>query len=264
MKLQIEMPHISSPRTRHSVRFVALCSMVLLWVAAPLAFAQAPDTPASTPSQTGDQTPPSGAPLPSKDPDVPGQPKPSLLTPLAPQTQSESYTPITGRQRARWVITETIDPSHSIGGIFTSAYGTAVDHPVEYGPHWDGFAKRYGLRTSGVATSNTIEAGIGAVWGEDPRYFALPGRPFKARLRNIVKQTFIARRSDGEFAPAYARFVGITGSNFLSNEWRPDSEADTQHALIRTGEGFVGRMGANAFEEFWPDVKRALFHRGGS
>jgi hypothetical protein len=45
----------------------------------------------------------------------------------------------------------------------------------------------------------------------------------------------------------------------VSNTWRPDSEANTSSALIRTGEGFVGRMCSNAFEEFWPDVSHYLF-----
>jgi hypothetical protein len=30
----------------------------------------------------------------------------------------------------------------------------------------------------------------------------------------------VARRSDGGFAPAYARYVAVSGNNFLSNAWR--------------------------------------------
>ena len=158
------------------------------------------------------------------------------------------------------MITETTDPSHSIGGIFTAAYGTAIGRPAEYGPHWDGFAKRYGQRTAGVVVSNTMESSLGFLWGEDPRYFSARGKPFGVRVRNIAQQTFVARRRDGDFAPAYARCAAVFGNNFLANEWRPDSEADTEHALIRSGEGFVGRMAANTFEEFWPSVRDKLLH----
>ena len=28
-----------------------------------------------------------------------------------------------------------------------------------------------------------------------------------------------------------------------------------------SAEGFAGRMAANAFEEFWPDVKSHVFHK---
>ncbi len=106
-----------------------------------------------------------------------------------------------------------------------------------------------------------MEAGVGALWGEDPRYFRNPDEPFRARVMSVIKQTFTARRRDGNFAPAYARFVAFSGSNFLSNTWRPDSEANNDDAVLRTLEGFAGRMSSNAWDEFWPDVKAHVFHR---
>jgi hypothetical protein len=186
--------------------------------------------------------------------------KPSLLTPLKTQVADAPYEPITGRQRLRWFITNTIRPSHLLGGVFTSAFGTALDRPKEYGSSWEGFGKRYGIRLSGVSVSNVMEANIGSLWGEDPRYFAVPGMPFKSRLQNVVRQTFVARQRDGSYSLASARIMAITGSNFLSNTWRADSEANTHDALVRTGEGFAGRMAANAFAEFWPSIKSKVFH----
>ena len=190
-----------------------------------------------------------------------GQSKPSLLTPLKHSTVDDTYHPITSRQRMRWFLTNTIGPSHLVGGLFTSAFGTAVDRPNEYGPGWTGFGDRYGMRLTGISTGNAIEASVGAVWGEDPRYFRVPGESFKRRLSNAVELTFVARRRDGHFAPAYARYMAISGNNFLSNTWRVDSEADTEHALIRTADGFAGRFASNLFEEFWPDIKQFAFHR---
>ena len=192
------------------------------------------------------------------EPENPANP-PSLLTPLKPQKQDSPYSPVTPRQRLRWFITNTIGPPHLVGGLFTSAFGTAVDRPKEYGPSWGGFGDRFGMRLTGITTSNAMEAGIGSLWEEDPRYFRIPDEPFKSRLRNVVKQTFRARRNDGSFGPAYARFVAVTGSNFLSNTWRVESESNTHDALIRTFEGFAGRMAANAYEEFWPDLKQRAF-----
>lgn len=186
---------------------------------------------------------------------------PSLFTPLKPQIQDADYHPITPRQRLRWFITNTVGPSHLAGGVFTSAFGTALDRPQEYGTNWRGFADRYGMRMTGIVTGNAMEASIGFLAHEDPRYFRVPDRPFKARVANVIRLTFMARHDDGSFGPAYARFTAISGSNFLSNSWRVQSEANTHDAILRTGEGFAGRMAANAFEEFWPDVKQHLFHR---
>lgn len=189
------------------------------------------------------------------------QNKPSLLTPLKLTREDDIYHPITSRQRLRWFLTNTIGPPHLVGGLFTSAFGTAVDRPKEYGPGWAGFGDRYGIRLTGIVTGNAIEASTGALWGEDPRYFRVPDEPFKRRIGNAVKLTFVARRRDGHFAPAYARYIAIPGNNFLSNTWRVDSEANAHDAVIRTVDGFAGRLASNLFEEFWPDIKNFAFHR---
>ena len=186
---------------------------------------------------------------------------PSLLTPLKPVTQEAAYEPITPRQRLRWFLTNTIGPPHLAAGLFVAGFGTALDRPQEYGPHWGGFADRYGMRMTGIVTGNAIEAGFGLFRGEDPRYFRAPDQPFKARIKNAVRLTFIARYDDGGYGPAYARYMAIAGNNFLSNAWRVHSEATTQDALLRTGEGFAARMAFNAFEEFWPDIKLRVFHK---
>jgi hypothetical protein len=177
-----------------------------------------------------------------------------------PSNASASYVPITPHQRVHWLLAETIGPPGLAAGVFTSAIRTGLDVPKEYGPGWSGFGKRNGIRLTGTATGNVIEAGVGAIWGEDPRYFRVPEKSFGARVKNVIKQTFLARRRDGNSAPAYARFIAIPGNNFLSNTWRADSEADNPHAVLRTLEGFGGRMAGNAFQEFWPDMKRLLFH----
>ena len=178
---------------------------------------------------------------------------------VPPTTQ---YQPITGDGRVLWTITDTIGPPSLVAGVVSAGWGTLFNRPPEYGTHWLGFGKRYGMRLTGVATENTMEAGLGALWGEDPRYFRDAGAPFHERLRHVVKMTFMAENRQGQLMPAYARYAGITGSNFLSNTWRADSEADTSHAVERIGLGFLGRMGKNAFVEFWPDVKEHVFHGG--
>jgi hypothetical protein len=86
-------------------------------------------------------------------------------------------------------------------------------------------------------------------------------QPFGARVKNIVDMTFRAYHPDGERHLAYARYVAEFGNNFLSNTWRAQSEADTQHALIRTAEGFGGRALSNTVSEFVPELWRKVHHR---
>jgi hypothetical protein len=169
--------------------------------------------------------------------------------------------PLTGKQRFQWFAQSTLGPETLVAGLFSAGFGTAINRPTEYGPHWAGFGKRNAIRLTGTSTSNAMEAALGSVWGEDPRYFRAAGQPFKSRLKNVAVMTFAVRQSDGTLAPAYARYLGKTGSNFVSNSWRADSESGAGDACIRIVLGFAGKMGSNAFAEFWPDARKYLFHR---
>jgi hypothetical protein len=176
---------------------------------------------------------------------------------------SAPYQPITARQRLNWMVDNTLGPETLTVGLLSAGIGTARDSPKEYGPHWGGFADRYGMRLTGVSTGNAMEAGLGALWGEDPRYgyFRNAGEPFKDRLRHVVVMTFFAHDRHGNRRPAYARYISTPGNNFLSNTWRADSEATNRAAALRTVWGFAGLMGKNAFTEFWPDVRQLVLRK---
>jgi hypothetical protein len=182
----------------------------------------------------------------------------AYIEPVEPSSPSR---PLTARQRVRWVINGTIGPQSLATGVLSSAVGTAIDKPTEYGPSWDGFGKRYAMRLTGVATSHALEAGLGSLWNEDPRYFPAADRSVKGRVNNIFILTVAARRTDGSLAPAYARYVATLGSNFVSNAWRANGDATSSDALERTVWGLLGRAAGNAFSEFWPDIRRHAFHR---
>ncbi len=169
-----------------------------------------------------------------------------------------SYHPITPEQRFQWFVHSTAGPQTLGVGVLSAAWGTAFDRPKEYGPHWDGFAKRYGMRLTGVSTGNAMEAGLGAIWGEDPRYFRTSREAFGGRVKNVIAMTFLAHNRQGVRTPAYARYMATAGNNFLSNTWRENSEATTRAAMLRTLYGFLGLMAKNAFVEFWPDAKAHL------
>ena len=167
-------------------------------------------------------------------------------------------SPITGEERLEWIIKGTVGAQSLATGMFTAGIQTAQNRPREYGPHWEGFGKRYGIRLTGIATEHVMEAGLGALWGEDPRYFAAKDRAFQSRMKNVMVMTVMARTADGHSAPAYARFIAMPASNFLSNTWRADSISNSRDALGRTMLGFVGKLAGNAFSEFWPDLKKHL------
>lgn len=179
--------------------------------------------------------------------------------PVVPQQANTAYVPITPEQRLKWFVRSTAGVESLVfAGPVSAGWGTAFHHPPEYNTSWEGFGQRYGMRLTGVATGNAMEASLGALWGEDPRYFRTEGQPFKKRMVNILDLTFRAYREDGERHFAYARMAGNVGNNILSDAWRVPSQSNAQDTAIRVAEGIGGKFVGNAAYEFFPDVLKWL------
>ena len=164
-------------------------------------------------------------------------------------------------ERLEWTIHSTAGPPNMAGGLFKAGLQTWINDPEEFGPGWKGYGKRYALRLPGIAVSNLMEAGVGMLWGEDPRYHRTEGATNGGRAWNVMKTAFTARNRSGDSIPAYARFLAVPVSNVISNTWRPDSQRTVAHTMGRVSFGFVSRMASNAFYEFWPDVQKHVFRR---
>jgi hypothetical protein len=181
-----------------------------------------------------------------------------LLALITAAAFAQSSPPVTQLQRLKWATVSTIGAPNLAAGVFTSAFSTAQNNPPEYGTHWDGYGKRQALRLTGAATSSLMEAELGALWGEDPRYRRATSTSAKSRVWHAVKTAFVAYDRNGKTIPAYARFIAIPTSNVIANSWRPDSQRTVGETTTRISLGFLSRITANTFAEFWPDIRRKL------
>jgi hypothetical protein len=170
---------------------------------------------------------------------------------------ADAYIPITSAERVDWIVDGTIGRrSLTIVGPLAVAWQTAFNTPEEWGRGFSGIAKRYAQREADVAISNTIEAGLGALWGEDPRYIRSARKGVWPRARYALKTSVLAQRRDGSLRPAWGRYAGNTLNNLIENAWLPPSQTTGTQTAIRSGMGIVTRMGGNLWEEFWPDLAR--------
>jgi len=185
-------------------------------------------------------------------------PRPALSQSAEPApVTAEAYVPITSAQRVDWAVDGTIGTrSLTVVGPLATAWQTAFNTPEEWGRGFSGIAKRYAQREADVAISNTIEAGLGALWGEDPRYIPSGRKGIWPRARYAMKTVFLAQGRDGRLRPAWGRYAGNTLNNLIENSWLPPSMTTGRQTALRSGLGMLGRLGGNAWEEFWPDVVR--------
>jgi len=186
-------------------------------------------------------------------------------TPVSDSAQAASSSaapalpPLTPALRVRWLIDGAVGPESLLFvGPLSAAWATAWNQPEEWGHSWSGFGKRYLEREADVAIANTIEAGLGAIWGEDPRFVPSRKRGIWPRAGFAIKTTFVAPGRDGRLRPAWARYAGKTVKNYIENAWMPPSARTPTEMLLRTAQGFSGRLLGNLWDEFWPDVRERL------
>jgi hypothetical protein len=184
----------------------------------------------------------------------------SAQPPAKPEARVDE--PMTARDRIDWIVLGTIGlKSLAVVGPIGTAWQTAWNTPEEWGQTWSGAGKRYLEREADVAISNTIEAGLGAIWGERADYIPSHKQGIKPRLGYALKTVFLAYRPDGHLAPAWGRYAGNTINNLIENSWLPPSATTWQQTTWRSASGFGTRALGNVWEEFWPDAKRKLFKR---
>ena len=184
----------------------------------------------------------------------------AALEPDSAPVSTASSASLTLSARYQWAARSSVNTPKLAGFAISSAISTLGNHPEEYGPHWEGFGKRLGMRLASSATGTMMEASIGALWDEDPRYVRAAGQPLKKRLAHVAKMTVLARNRNGDLMPAYARYISVPANSYMTNAWRADSEADGRHAAIRIPMAFLSRAIGNTFTEFWPDATKWL-HR---
>jgi len=177
------------------------------------------------------------------------------------QTSNDELPPLTGSGRAIWALKSTIGPSSLFVGAVQAAFSQKSNDPREYGQGMEAYGKRFGLRLSSVGTSNVMEASLGAIWHEDPRYHRAHEETTRGRLRHALMMTLMTERSDGSLKPAYARYIAYAGSNSISDAWRPDSQRNVGDTMMRIADRFEGRLLGNLFLEFWPSIKQRIFRK---
>jgi hypothetical protein len=184
----------------------------------------------------------------------------ATAAPAAPSAPS-SYQAIDGAQRMRWMIDGIAGPKSLGVGVLASTWDTGWNTPREWHRSWSGFGKRYLAREADVAISNALEGGLGAIWGEDPRYLRSTRHGAWPRARDAIKTVVLAPRRDGHLAPAWGRFAGNVANNVIENAWLPPSVTSPRETTLRSVNGFVGRLVGNLWSEFWPDLQRRLKRR---
>jgi hypothetical protein len=156
--------------------------------------------------------------------------------------------------------------SFGLRGFGGATVGAAIaqgrDVPKEWGEGWGAYATRY---ASGFGTNlarQSVAFGLESALHEDPRYFPSEEKGFRARMKNVLLQTVVARTDSGRETFAWARMGSAFAAGEIANLWEPKSTGTPADGLTRGCVILGGDLAYNFLQEFVPFVRpRSLRHQ---
>lgn len=143
-----------------------------------------------------------------------------------------------------------------------SAIAQAKNDPKRWGQGWDAYGKRFGasFADNSIGTYMTT-AVFPSLLHEDPRYYQLGRGGFRRRAYHAVNRLFVTRTDSGHDRFNYSESVGNAVAAAISNiyhvpEDRTASRNATTFAFLIVYDGL-----SNGLKEFWPDIRRKVFHK---
>jgi hypothetical protein len=248
---------------------VSLCALALLCVSPVVAEEYSPAAAAFDPATA---VAPAAAPAAPAEPATAAEPTSTdaaaeaiekltedfpLATPVA--AVEAPVAPLDLKGKRDYFLKATFSPE-AIGRIaFTSGF-SQLGGSETWGSGVGGWGHRVGARYAEHVTRRTITFGIGALRGEDPRFFRSNKDSFWARTAFQLKRTVTVQMDNGGTSVAVGKLAGTFGANAISAYWDPRRPDPLKHGLTSTGISLGTDFATRMVREFWPDMKR-LFRR---
>ncbi len=171
------------------------------------------------------------------------------------------YHPITAKQKMTIAVKDTFDyPLIGLGAVYAGLYQLEDSHP-QFNQGFKGYLRRFGTSYTDQVTGNMLTEGILPIaFHEDPRYFRLGEGKKWHRTGYALTRILVTRTDSGGRSFNFAEVVGNGISAGISETYYTDSR-DVPDYLEIWGTALATDAISQVLKEFWPDVKRHLFHR---
>src|SRR5712691_2102505 len=175
---------------------------------------------------------------------------------------AKELPPLTSGQKFRLATAGVFDwAAYPFNGVL-SAIAQAKNDPKEWGQGWGAYGKRFGasFADNSIGTYMTT-AVFPSLLHEDPRYYQLGNGRFVHRAYHGINRLFVARTDSGHDHFNYSESVGNAVAAAISNVYhvpadRTASRNATTFAFLILYDGL-----SNELKEFWPDIRRKVFHK---
>jgi hypothetical protein len=170
--------------------------------------------------------------------------------------------PLSVKEKFVMATQDSFDYSGFILAGMIAGYSMATVSSPEFHQGAAGYGQYYWHSFVDEASGNYFtEAIVPTLTREDPRYYTLGHGGFFRRTGYAVSRLFITRTDSGGSTFNISEIAGNLAGAGLSNAYYPAVE----RTFGKTAEKWGTQVGvdgiADVLKEFWPDIRRSLFHQ---
>ena len=138
----------------------------------------------------------------------------------------------------------------------------AKNDPSSWGQGWGAYGKRFGetFADNSIGTYMTT-AIFPSLLHEDPRYYQLGRGSFGHRAFYAMNRLFVTRKDSGAMGFNYSESIGNAAAAAISNIYHPEQDRNASRNASTFGFLILYDGLANEMKEFWPDIRRKVFHK---
>ena len=163
-----------------------------------------------------------------------------------------SYQPLTVREKFLRSTKGIFGPVALAFDALGAGYGQLTNSPGPWRQGSEAYGKRF-ASAFGVNFANQYsDFALAAALHQDPRYYPSVDRSYKARIKNALKQAFIAKTDSGGSQFAYAKIGGALAGGFAPNAWLPGTDNKIGDGFETAGVLLALNTACNLAQEFVP------------
>jgi hypothetical protein len=175
---------------------------------------------------------------------------------------SKTLPPLTTGQKFRIATASVFDwAAYPFNGAL-AAIAQAKNDPASWGQGWGAYGKRYGesFADNSIGTYMTV-AVFPSLLHEDPRYYQLGKGSFAHRAYHGINRLFVTRTDSGKDRFNVSESLGNAVAAGLSNIYHPAEDRTVGRNISTFGFLILYDGLSNELKEFWPDIRRKVFHK---
>ncbi|MBV8477606.1 MAG: hypothetical protein JOZ36_13155 [Acidobacteria bacterium] len=171
--------------------------------------------------------------------------------------------PLTPRQKFKVALDDSFDPSaFLVAGVF-AGISMAQRQYAHFGQGAVGFGKYYGGAFADQAVGNFMtEALFPIALHQDPRYFTKGKGGFWRRTGYAISREVITLGDDGRQHFNTSELAGNFVAAGISNVYYPAADRSFSNTVNKWSQQIALDTFFNIMKEFWPDMRRKIFHAG--